>query len=405
MSRREAGRARAEAIARDAYGKLVACLATETRNIAAAEDALSEAFTAALRHWADGPVPDNPEGWLLGVARRRLIDQGRRRRTREAYAAQNPAEEAIEAMPDTDIPERRLELMFACANPAIDQAIHAPLMLQTVLGLSVEAIAQAMLLQPATLAQRLVRAKSKIRDAGIPFRIPDPEERSGRFPALLDALYVAYGAGWEDVAGGADPIKGHASEAIWLARLVVRLAPSEPEALGLLALMLHAEARRGARFSPDGAYAPVEEQDVAAWDSAMIAEAEQHLARAAAFNVLGRFQLEAAIQSALAQRLRGCPVAWEAIVRFSDRLVSITRSPAAIVNHAAALLKIGEPAVAMQAIAIAAQDPRVARYQPYWATRAVTLKALGLSQDAESARVIAIDLCADPAVKAWLRMH
>lgn len=315
---------------------------------------------------------------------------------------QNPAEDVIEALPETDIPERRLELMFACANPAIDKAIHAPLMLQTVLGLSVEAIAQAMLLQPPTLAQRLVRAKSKIRDAGIPFRIPTAEERPARFPALLDALYVAFGAGWEDVAGGADPIKGHAREALWLAGLVVRLAPQEPEALGLYALMLTAEARRAARRTAKGLYAPVESQDVAQWDRGMIGLADSVLAQAAPLNQIGRFQLEAAIQLALAQRVWGRDIDWEAIVRFSDRLVSLTGSPAAIVNHAAALLKIGAPDIAMQAIDFAAQDPRMARYQPYWATRAAALSALGRLVEAESARSHAIAFCQDEAVRAWL---
>lgn len=389
------------AIARDAYAKLVAFLAAETRDVAAAEDALADAFQQALKHWPEDGVPANPHGWLIGVARRRLIDQGRRRRVREAYAAGETIEEAVEAMPETDIPERCLELMFVCAHPAIEAGVRAPLMLQTILSVPVDAIAEAMLRQPATLAQRRVRAKAKIKAAGVPFRTPSKEDRPERLPALLVAIYVAYGAGWENVAHGADPVSGHASEALYLARLLTQLAPEEPEAGGLLALMLHCEARRASRRDTNGAYVPFAEQDAAPWDRALIIEGEVALARTACTHSLGRFQLEAAIQSAISRKVSGLAIDCEAIVRFSDRLASLTGSPVAMVNHGAALLHIDEATLAPQALDFAARDGRIQSYQPYWAVRAQTLRALK-QEGVDDANAQAAALTFDPAVAAWL---
>src|SRR5688572_9068853 len=209
----------AEAVARRSYGKLVAYLATRTRDVAAAEDALSDAFAAALADWPAHGIPRQPEAWLLAVARRRAVDAARRRRTSDAAAAE------IRLMADEiesnrasapEIPDDRLALMFACAHPAIDAGIRAPLILQTILGFDAAAIGSAFLVAPSTMGQRLVRAKSRIRQAGIPFRVPDQEELPQRLDTVLDAIYAAYAEGWSDPAGTDARRRNLAEEAIWL---------------------------------------------------------------------------------------------------------------------------------------------------------------------------------------------
>ncbi len=244
----DGARGTAEAVARAAYGRLVAYLAARSRDVAAAEDALAEAFAAALRVWPETGVPERPEAWLFTAARRQLIQAGRRQAVRGAAEPTLAllAEERQDRAPDA-FPDERLKLLFVCAHPAIDPAARAPLMLQTVLGLDAARIASAFLVAPAAMGQRLVRAKTRIREAGIAFAVPEPEELPERLAAVLDAIYAAYGSGWEDAAGTDARRKGLTAEAIWLARLVTALLPGEPEARGLLALMLYCEARAAAR--------------------------------------------------------------------------------------------------------------------------------------------------------------
>ncbi len=270
--------AAAEAVARRSYGKLVAFLAARTRDVAAAEDALADAFAAALADWPRRGTPDNPEAWLMTVARRKLVDASRRRRTGEAASGHlRLIAEELESVPTATIPDERLALMFACAHPAIDSAIRAPLILQTVLGFDAATIASAFLVAPETMGQRLVRAKTKIRRAAIPFRVPESDELAERLDAVLEAIYATFAEGWSDPGGTEARRRDLAGEGIWLGRLVVSLLPDEPEALGLLALMLHAEARRAARRGADGGYVPLGAQDPALWDAAMIEEAEAAL--------------------------------------------------------------------------------------------------------------------------------
>jgi RNA polymerase sigma-70 factor (ECF subfamily) len=235
-------------VARASYGKLIAFLAARTRDVAGAEDALSEAFAAALADWPHSGIPRAPEAWLLTVARRKLIDAARRRRTGEEAVPTLAllADEVDDADGAPAIPDERLRLMFACAHPAIDAGVRAPLILQVVLGFDAASIASAFLVSPSTMGQRLVRAKSRIREAGIPFRVPERDELAGRLDAVLEAIYAIYAEGWSDPAGTQARTRGLAEEGIWLGRLVASLLPREPEALGLLALMLHAEARREA---------------------------------------------------------------------------------------------------------------------------------------------------------------
>ncbi|HEY4042024.1 MAG TPA: DUF6596 domain-containing protein, partial [Rhodopila sp.] len=265
----------AEAVARASYGKLLAFIAARTGDVAGAEDALSDAFAAALVDWPVRGVPEKPQAWLLTVARRRLIDTARRRRTsQEAHTHLHLLAEESATSAATEIPDNRLALMFVCAHRAIDPAVRAPLMLQTVLGLDAATIASAFLTAPTAMGQRLVRAKARIKLAAIPFRLPELYELPERLETVLDAIYAAFSAGWTDPGGSELSPRDLAREAIWLCRLVVSLLPDEPEALGLLSLMLYAEARRAARRTAEGDYVPLDEQAVEAWDAAMIKEAE-----------------------------------------------------------------------------------------------------------------------------------
>ena len=269
--------AAAEAVALRSRSKLVAYLAARFGDVAAAEDALSEAFASALSVWPEKGCPDNPEAWLLTAARRKLIDHLRRNRETSSEDEPEHLADAMIAAADDGFPDRRLALLFACAHPAIDPAIRAPLMLQVVLGLEAAQIASAFLVSPAAMAQRLVRAKAKIREAGIPFRIPEPEELRDRLESVLDSIYAGFAEGWAD-ATGTDPARRElAGEAIFLGRLLTQLLPDEPEAWGLLALMLYAEARRPARRTAEGEFVPLRSQDKTLWDWGMIEEAEAAL--------------------------------------------------------------------------------------------------------------------------------
>lgn len=394
----------AEAAARRSYGKLVAILAARSGDVAAAEDALAEAFAAALADWPAAGVPASPEAWLLTVARRRAIDAVRRRAHDEALSAELGvlADTLHEDRPEGLLPDRRLELLFACAHPAIDPGVRAPLMLQAVLGFDAVAIGSAFLVAPATMGQRLVRAKARIRQAGIPFRTPDHDELPARLAAVLEAIYAAYSEGWADAAGTDARRRNLADEAIWLGRLAAALMPDEAEALGLLALMLHAQARRPARRDAEGGYVPLSEQDPARWDTALIDEAEALLARAARLANIGRFQLEAAVQSAHAARRHGGRADWSAIERLYAALSELTDSPVARLNHAVALAEVQGAAAGLATLDRLASDARLADYQPYWAARAELLARSGDAVAAQAAYQRAIGLESDAAVRAHL---
>jgi predicted RNA polymerase sigma factor len=395
----------ADAVARRSYGKLVAFLAARTRDVSAAEDALSEAFAAALEDWPRNGCPSNPEAWLMTVARRKMIDVARRRAHRRDAAAdlQLIAEELEAASADVDIPDQRLALMFACAHPAIDAGIRAPLILQVVMGLDAATIASAFLMSPAAMGQRLVRAKNKIRNARIPFRIPEREELRDRLDTVLDAIYASFTQGWIDPTGTDTAMRDLADEAIFLGRLVTDLLPAEPEAMGLLALMLHAEARRRARRDTRGEYVPFAEQDTALWDSQMIDEAESILLRASKMESIGRYQLEGAIQSAHVHRRRTGHTNWESILQLYDALLTLSGSPVVAINRALAIAETDGASAALTAMQELAADPRLAEYQPYWAARAELLTKTAAHAEARRAYEIAIGLEPDPAVRAFLQ--
>jgi RNA polymerase sigma-70 factor (ECF subfamily) len=400
----EAARRAAERVARDSYGRLVAFLAARTRDVAGAEDALAEAFASALKSWPQDGVPDNPDAWLLTVARRRQTDAARRRQTRTAGEVhiQLMTEEIEDAAANPEvIPDRRLALMFACAHPDIDAGMRAPLILQTILGLTAIDIAAAFLIPPATMGQRLVRAKARIKEAGIPFAVPEREELAERLDAVLEAIYAAYAKGWTEI--GDTAAERLADEAIWLGRLVVSLLPDEAEAKGMLALMLYAEARRQARRDTDGAYVPLEAQDIELWDEPQILAAEALLREAnRAAGPTGRYQIEAAIQSAhVARRVTG-RANWDAVVALYDVLLGLTRSPVALLNRAAALAETEGPEAALASLRAIADDGRMANYQPYWAAKGHLAARAGRKDEAHEALTLAIGLATDEAVRHYL---
>jgi len=393
----------AERLARDRYGRLLSVLAASSRDIAAAEDALADALTAALRDWPANGVPRSPEAWLLAVARRRLIDGARRRQSADTALEQLAWLTEGAAQPtEAGFPDARLKLLFVCAHPAIDPEIRAPLMLQVVLGFSAEAIAPLFLLPAATLSQRLVRAKRKLREAGVAFRVPEEDELPERLDAVLDAIYALFTQGWSLPFEDRERRAELASDALWLGRLTVSLTGERPEATGLLALMLHAWARDKARRDAQGRYVPLSEQNPTLWDDDLIAEAETIILRAARRATPGRFQFEAAIQSAHAARRLTGRTDWPAILRLHDGLAAISRSPAAAINRCVALAQVHGPGVARLELEALGGDPRLAAYQPYWAALAEMRGRTGDGPGAAQAFDRAIALQADPAARDFL---
>jgi predicted RNA polymerase sigma factor len=405
---RDDARKTADAVARRSYGKLVAFLAARTRDVAAAEDALSEAFAAALADWPVNGCPANPEGWLLTVARRKVIDMYRGRRRHELAGEQlRVLAEGLDAAAATgaEIPDQRLALMFACAHPAIDAAVRAPLILQVVLGLDAKTIASAFLTSPAAMGKRLGRAKDKIRQAGIPFSVPEREELPNRLDTVLDAIYAGFTEGWTDPGGTDVARRDLTEEAMFLARLVTGLLPAEPEALGLLALMLHAEARRHARRNRHGDYVPLAEQDPGLWDSQMIEEAEALLRRASTLGSIGRYQLEGALQSAHVYRCRTGHANWAEVVQLYDALFAVAGSPVVAINRALAIAEEHGTGAALEAMREISADGRLAEYQPYWAARAELLAKTGAHTEARRAYEIAIGLERDASVRRFLQLR
>jgi len=389
----------AEAVARTAYGRLLSILAVGTRDIAAAEDALADAFAAALASWPTSGVPDRPEAWLLTAARNVAANGRRAQGVRELAGDEVALRLYGPAGQEDGFPDERLKLLFVCAHPAIEPGMRTPLMLQTVLGLDAVRIAQAFAVEPATMGQRLVRAKAKIRDAGIRFAIPDSGALADRLTDVLDAVYGAFGTGWDGPAQVG--VEDMAEEAIYLGRLLAALLPAEPEAKGLLALMLYCHARNAARFAADGRFVPLAEQDARLWDRSLIVEAEGMLTVASRAGRFGRYQCEAAIQSVHVQRPVTGRTNHDAILLLYRMLAASSPTLGVLVAQAAAQLEAGQRAEALAALD-AIISPRKEQYQPYWVVRCLCLLRDGQNEAAKQARSRALALTRDPRLGAHL---
>jgi RNA polymerase sigma-70 factor (ECF subfamily) len=393
-----------ERVARESCRRLLAYLAARSHDVAAAQDALAEAFHHALLHWPRDGIPQVPEAWLLTAARRCLIDAARHQRVQDGAMPDllALADEAYELTShEADFPDERLKLLFVCAHPAIDAAARAPLMLQVVLGLDAVRIASAFIVKPATMGQRLSRAKAKIRDAAIPFEVPEAKALPARLGAVLDAIYAAYGSGWDDITGADARRRGLAQEAIELARLLLQLMPDEPEAAGLLALMLHTQARQRARRDGAGRYVALSEQDAALWDASLLREADALLAHAQPHGRPGRYQYEAAIQSVHARRVVTGRTDWPAVVALYQALLQCAPTIGAMLGHAAAVAA-AHGAEAAWALLEVMPEASVREHQPYWALRAHLAAQRGDRAEAGRASRRAIALTADAAVRGFL---
>ncbi|MBB5572904.1 MULTISPECIES: RNA polymerase sigma factor [Rhizobium] len=401
----DVGRA-TERVARQSYGKLIAFLAARSGDVPAAEDALSEALAAALRTWPARGIPDNPEAWLLVAARRNLFGAARHANVKAAARdtialAFEEAEERMNADGPT-FPDERLKLLFTCTHPAIDRSVHTPLMLQTVLGIDARTMAQAFIVSPETMSQRLVRAKTKIREAHIPLSVPDRSALPERLTSVLSAIYAAYGLGWDGLDGEDDKRNSLADEAIWLGRALLATMPQEPEVTGLLSLMLYCEARRTARRDADGRYVPLADQDTARWNAIMMAEADSLLWQAGAFDRFGPFQCQAAIQSVHSERRRSGVTDWTALAKLYDALVLMKPTVGARVSQAAVIGRAQGAAAGLHKLnQLAERD--ILSYQPYWAVRAHLLAETGETESAVTAYRTAIGLSNSSAVREFLQ--
>lgn len=392
----------ADVAARDSYGRLLALLAAATSDLAGAEDALADAFERALRTWPSQGVPGNPDAWLLTVARNRLRDEWKSARVQRAVA--------LDAVPDTlahidgvdvdAIPDRRLELMLVCAHPAIDRAMHTPLMLNTVLGFTAEQVGRAFSVPAPTMATRLVRVKKRIKAAGIPFRIPDLADLPARMASVLEAVYGAYVIDW---ATGPQA-RQLPSEALHLAEVLTTLVPGDPEALGLAALIELSAARGPARVDAEGHFVALADQDPALWNQELISRAHEHLRAAHARGQLGRFQLEASIQAVHCARGRDGTTDWPTLLTLHRILQAIAPSLGSGVALAAVTAEVDGPAAGLAVLdALLLEAGQRARlFQPAKATRAHLLDRLGRKEEAVAAYDSAISLTHDTAEREYL---
>jgi len=399
-----------ERVARQDGGRIIAALAARYRDLDIAEESFAEACAKAAAAWPtdgapDQGVPRDPAAWLYRAADRAALDMLRRRRTRQRLAPDPPSPEPTieDAMADNAnlIPDERLRLIFVCCHPAVAAEARAALTLRMICGLSTAEIARAFLVSETTLAQRLVRAKRKIAEAGVPFEIPGPDAWAERLDAVLSTLEIAYAKAHEDAAG-AGPHAGYAAEMLKLTEVLARLLPNEPEALALAALVRYAEARRPARLDEQGAMAPLSEQDPTAWNPALIAAGEAYLRQAARFRVAGPRALQAAIHSAwCARRSLADPAPWPIVLRLYDALLTLRNDPVVRLNRAVALAEVAGAAAALAEVE-ALDGQALNSFAPYHAVRADLLRRLRRIDEARAAYAAVLALGPPPAERLWL---
>jgi RNA polymerase sigma-70 factor (ECF subfamily) len=389
-----------EAIARAAGGRIVAALAARFRNLDIAEDALSDACVKAAVTWPANP-PADPAAWLYRVAYRAAVDALRKQRVRERLTSEAALTAEERAMEDFHlIPDERLRLIFICCHPAVPPEARAALTLRLVCGLTTAEIARAFLISEPTLAQRLVRAKRKIAEAGVPFELPSPRHWTDRLDAVLSTLEIAYSKAHEDAAG-AGAHAGYAREMIELSRVLAELLPAEPDANAFAALVRYAEARRPARLDADDVMVPLAEQDPARWDRKLIEEADGFLALACA-QPAGARSLQAALHGMWCRRRSlADPPPWASILRIYDQLLGIRDDDIVRLNRSVALAEVCGPDLALREVESLGSD-RFSAYLPYHAVKADLLRRLSRPNEARAAYDAALALDPTPAERVWL---
>jgi RNA polymerase sigma-70 factor (ECF subfamily) len=381
------------------YGRAVAVLTRLFGDLDTAEEAVQDAFAAAVSRWPTAGLPPSPAGWIIATARNRAIDRLRREASRQDRYAQavllHAHEEPVE---DGPVPDDRLRLIFTCCHPALARTAQVALTLRLLGGLTTAEIARAFLVPEKTMAQRIVRAKGKIRDAGIPYRIPSDADLPERLQPVLAVVYLIFNEGYAASSGDRLVREDLCDEAIRLARLLAELMPDEPEVMGLLALMLLTESRRPARTTPDGAFVPLADQDRGRWDRVLIAEGQAIVRRCLRRNQPGPYQIQAAISAVHSDAPTAAATDWPQILQLYDQLLSASPSPIVALHRAVAVAEIEGPAAALALV----DGLDLGAYYLFHAVRADLLRRLGREAEAARAYEVAAGRTENLAERAFL---